>query len=110
MGEFSDLKLTGRLATAADPDWDDARQAWNLAADPRPSAVAFVELGQQALEKVDADFLLFGVGLPMTPEMGGDQPAPRPSPRDDAALAGEGGYFNFAERPADLDEILPEET
>jgi hypothetical protein len=43
MGEFSDLELDGRVATAGDSDWDEARQAWNLAADPQPSAVAFVE-------------------------------------------------------------------
>ncbi len=43
MGEFRDLELDGRVATADDSDWDDARQAWNLAADPQPRAVAFVE-------------------------------------------------------------------
>jgi FAD/FMN-containing dehydrogenase len=43
MGDFSELKLDGGVATPDDPDWDEARQAWNLAADPRPSAVAFVE-------------------------------------------------------------------
>jgi hypothetical protein len=40
MGDFSELKLDGGVATPDDPDWDEARQAWNLAADPRPSAVA----------------------------------------------------------------------
>jgi FAD binding domain len=43
MGDFSELKLDGRVATPDDPDWDEARQAWNLAADPQPSAVAIVE-------------------------------------------------------------------
>jgi hypothetical protein len=43
MGDFSDLKLDGRVATPGDSDWDEARQAWNLAADPNPGAVAFVE-------------------------------------------------------------------
>ena len=38
-----DGNLSGRLATPADDDWDAARQAWNLAADQRPEAVAFVE-------------------------------------------------------------------
>ena len=28
------------LVTPADPGWDDARRAWNLAADQHPSAVA----------------------------------------------------------------------
>ena len=43
MSDFSRLSISGRVATPADPDWDEARQAWNLAADPHPSAVAFVE-------------------------------------------------------------------
>ena len=37
------LSIAGRVATPADPDWDEARQAWNLVADQQPSAVAFVE-------------------------------------------------------------------
>ncbi len=31
------------MATPEDADWNEARQAWNLAADPHPEAVAFVE-------------------------------------------------------------------
>jgi hypothetical protein len=40
---ISKLSIGGRIATAEDSDWDDARAAWNLAADQRPFAVAFVE-------------------------------------------------------------------
>ena len=43
MADVAELSITGRIATAADGDWDDARQAWNLAADQRPAAVAFAE-------------------------------------------------------------------
>ena len=43
MAGVAELSITGRIATAADADWDDARQAWNLAADQRPAAVAFLE-------------------------------------------------------------------
>jgi FAD/FMN-containing dehydrogenase len=43
MADVAELSITGRVATPADADWDDARQAWNLAADQRPAAVAFVE-------------------------------------------------------------------
>ena len=43
MAEFSDLSIRGRIATSSDSDWDEARQAWNLAADQRPEAVALVE-------------------------------------------------------------------
>jgi FAD binding domain len=45
MTDFSGLAIAGRIATPADSDWDEARMAWNLAADQRPSAVAFVENG-----------------------------------------------------------------
>jgi hypothetical protein len=44
--DFSGLAIAGRIATPADADWDQARLGWNLVADPRPSAVAFVESGE----------------------------------------------------------------
>src|SRR3990170_4470301 len=39
---FDDLasRLTGEVVTPADPDWEVARLAWNLANDQRPDAVA----------------------------------------------------------------------
>lgn len=43
MTDFSGLAIAGRIATPADADWDQARMAWNLAADQHPEAVAFVE-------------------------------------------------------------------
>src|SRR5215211_3122765 len=43
MADFSGLTIRGRVATSEDSDWDEARQAWNLAADQHPAAVAFVE-------------------------------------------------------------------
>ncbi len=43
MNALHELSITGRIATPADADWDQARAAWNLAADQRPAAVAFVE-------------------------------------------------------------------
>ncbi len=43
MADFSELSIRGRIATPSDSDWDEARQAWNLAADQRPEAVALVE-------------------------------------------------------------------
>jgi FAD/FMN-containing dehydrogenase len=46
MTDFSGLEISGRLATPDDADWDQARAAWNLAADQNPSAVAFVESGE----------------------------------------------------------------
>jgi FAD/FMN-containing dehydrogenase len=40
---ISELSIGGRVAIAEDSDWGEARAAWNLAADQRPFAVAFVE-------------------------------------------------------------------
>jgi hypothetical protein len=36
-------RLTGSFVLPSDPDWDHARQAWNLAVDQRPAAVAIPE-------------------------------------------------------------------
>ena len=33
--------MRGRVVAPSDPDWDDARAAWNLSADQRPDLVAF---------------------------------------------------------------------
>ncbi|HET9163868.1 MAG TPA: FAD-binding oxidoreductase [Solirubrobacterales bacterium] len=43
MTDFNELSIAGRIATPDDADWDQARAAWNLAADQRPEAVAFAE-------------------------------------------------------------------
>src|SRR5690242_6199879 len=43
MSDFTGLAIAGRVATPNDADWDEVRLAWNLAADQRPAAVAFVE-------------------------------------------------------------------
>jgi FAD/FMN-containing dehydrogenase len=48
MTDFSALAIAGRVATPSDSDWDQARQAWNLAADQNPGAVAFVESAEDA--------------------------------------------------------------
>jgi hypothetical protein len=63
-----------------------------------------------ALSALDAEWAMFGVGMPMTPELGQaiegslDQLADTMKP-----WAAPGGYFNFAERPCDVDAILPPE-
>jgi hypothetical protein len=43
VADLSQLDIDGRVATADDPDWDQARLAWNLAVDQRPEAVVFAE-------------------------------------------------------------------
>ena len=52
MADPTELTIAGRLVTEADADWDEARAAWNLAADQRPSAVAFVESAEDVAEAV----------------------------------------------------------
>jgi hypothetical protein len=64
-----------------------------------------------ALAKLDAAYVMLGIGVPMTPELGArvnghlDHLDERMKP-----WSSEGGYFNFAERPCDVDAILPAET
>ena len=52
MTDFTELSIDGRIATPSDADWDEARLAWNLAADLRPSAVAFVESAEDVAKTV----------------------------------------------------------
>jgi len=41
--DYAELKARGRVATAADDDWDEVRMGWNLVADQRPAAVVLAE-------------------------------------------------------------------
>ncbi len=67
--------------------------------------------GSGALDKIDASFVMLGIGLPMTPELGAAIKTHLDRmPEAMGPWAGEGGYFNFAERPCDADAILPAET
>jgi hypothetical protein len=79
----SGLSITGRVATAADGDWDEARQAWNLAADQHPAAVAFV----QSADDVSA-VLRFAAerGLKVTAQGTGHGAAPLAPLVDDTIL------------------------
>lgn len=52
MTDFSGLAIAGRVATPNDGDWDQARMAWNLAADQHPEAVVFVESAEDAAATV----------------------------------------------------------
>jgi FAD/FMN-containing dehydrogenase len=52
MTDFSGLAIAGRIATPDDTDWDQARMAWNLAADQHPEAVAFVESAEDVAATV----------------------------------------------------------
>ena len=66
MADFSQLSIRGRVATSSDSDWDEARQAWNLAADQQPPAVTFVESADDVSKVVrfaaDNDLKVTGQG------------------------------------------------
>jgi hypothetical protein len=61
-----------------------------------------------ALSHLDADFAMYSVGMPMTPELG--EAIPRHLERIEAEMKpwkAETAYFNFTERPCGADAILP---
>jgi hypothetical protein len=55
---------------------------------------------------------MLGIGLPMTPELGEaiDRHLDHLHDTMQPWTSDTGGYFNFAERPCDVEEILPPET
>jgi FAD/FMN-containing dehydrogenase len=64
-----------------------------------------------ALDKLDGEFVMLGIGMLMDPAM--KQPIDAQLDEISDALepwAAEGGYFNYAERPSGVDAILPAET
>jgi FAD/FMN-containing dehydrogenase len=46
------LSIEGSVASPGDADWDEARRAWNLAADLQPAAVAFAESAEDVSRAV----------------------------------------------------------
>ena len=46
-------RLAGDVVVPGDIDWDDARQAWNLAVDQRPAAVAIPETAEDVVAIVE---------------------------------------------------------
>ena len=46
-------RMEGRVSAPGDPDWDEARQAWNLAVDQRPAAVAIPHSADDVIAVVD---------------------------------------------------------
>jgi len=93
----SELSITGRVATAADGDWDEARQGWNLAADQHPAAVAFV----QSANDVSA-VLRFAAerGLKVTAQGTGHGAAPLAPLVDDTILIRTNGMKGIEIDPA----------
>jgi FAD/FMN-containing dehydrogenase len=61
-----------------------------------------------ALDRLDAGWVMYGVGMPMTPELG--EAIPAHIDRIEEAMApwgADGAYFNFSDRPKHVDHILP---
>jgi len=63
-----------------------------------------------ALSHLDAGFGMYSVGMPMTPELGEAIPRHLQTLEEAMRPWAAGVYFNFAERPADVDAILPADT
>jgi FAD/FMN-containing dehydrogenase len=67
--------------------------------------------GGGALPALDAEFVMLGIGVPMTPELGDAIPGALDRLHDSMEpWSAEGGYFNYAERPCDVEALLPTET
>jgi FAD/FMN-containing dehydrogenase len=61
-----------------------------------------------ALSRLDAAFVMYSVGMPMTPELGEAIPAHINRIEETMAPWGaDGAYFNFSDRPKHVDHILP---
>lgn len=65
--------LDGRLARPGDAGWDTARQAWQLAVDQQPAAVAHIASVRDVIAVVDA---ARAVGLRVAPQATGHNAAP----------------------------------
>ncbi len=64
-----------------------------------------------ALTHLETGFVMYSVGMPMTPELG--EAIPQHLTKIEQTMqpwAGEGSYYNFTERPCDADAILPAEV
>lgn len=47
-------RIDGLLVSPDDPNWDAARQAWNLTVDQRPAAVALPDTAQDVADIVES--------------------------------------------------------
>jgi FAD/FMN-containing dehydrogenase len=66
-------RIAGSLVLPGDPDWDEARRAWNLAVDQRPFAVALPESAEDVRELVR---FAAGHGLRIAPQGTGHGASP----------------------------------
>jgi hypothetical protein len=66
-------RLTGRVATPTDDDWDAVRAAWNLSVDQRPSMVALPDSASDVAAVLD---FASGAGLHVAPQGTGHNASP----------------------------------
>ncbi len=105
VGELSDAAIDAFVGLAG-PDsgtpllLSELRQLGGAFARPAENA--------GALSHLDAGFVLYSVGMPMTPELGAAIPGYLEKIGETMKPFGaDGGYFNFVEAPCDVDAILP---
>ena len=67
-------RLGGRVVGPQDPEWNEARRAWNLAVDQRPAAVAMPESVEDVVAAVE---VAREHGLRVAPQGTGHSAAPR---------------------------------
>ncbi|MFB9308548.1 FAD/FMN-containing dehydrogenase [Agromyces hippuratus] len=70
---FLDDRIAGRVLISGDPGWDDARSAWNLAVDQRPTAIVVATTADDVVHTVRAAAEL---GLAVAPQATGHNAGP----------------------------------
>jgi FAD/FMN-containing dehydrogenase len=74
-------------------------------------ALSRAEAGAGARGRIDAPYVYFAVGVPMTPELGAAIPAKLQQLRGVLApLKADGAYLNFAEEPTDVSTAFEDDT
>jgi len=74
-------------------------------------ALSRAETGAGARARIDAPYVYFAVGVPMTPELGAAIPATLAQLRDVLAPhKADGAYLNFAEEPTDVSTAFEDDT
>ena len=74
-------------------------------------ALSRVPAGAGARSRIDAPYVYFAVGVPMTPELGAAIPAKLAQLRGVLApYEGDGAYLNFAEEPTDISTAFDDDT
>jgi len=109
IAELSDEAIEAFVANGPGPETGSVL----LLAELRQLGGALARSGPNngALDKVDFPFVMSAIGATMSPELAEKVPGDLDRIADAMKpWTASGGYFNFAERPCDVDSILPAET